>query len=81
MSDKPRKKPSKRVYVNDEDVRIILDATRKCRDMVEPLEESSFKKFVVLHYDRIITRLEKRLKERGGGSKIRAAMSTETTEE
>jgi hypothetical protein len=80
MTDKPRKKPSKRVYVNDEDVRIILDATRNCREMVEPLEESSFKKFVVLHYDRIISRLEKRLKERGGGSKIRAAMN-ETPEE
>jgi len=66
-SDKPRAKPSR---LSDVDASIILTEASKLKEKVEVLEDGPNKTFLLLHVNRIVNKLARRLEQRGGKSRI-----------
>jgi hypothetical protein len=72
---KPRTKVIRRNVLSDIDAGVILADSQLLRAKVDCLLDSGLKDFLILHTDRIINTLSKRMKERGGESPINSSLT------
>jgi len=69
--------PRKRNILSDIDSGIILNDVKNLREKISLLQDSGVKNFLILHTERIIIKLEKRMESRGGTSLIEQGMKGE----
>lgn len=69
-SEKPRAKPS---HLSDVDAGIILQEASALEGKINVLEAGPTKRFLLLHIQRITTKMNERLEKRGGKSLIMEA--------